>query len=171
MIERIIGVFKLDPQTFEEVEHDPTATSQAAKVVAIVALIGAVGSGLGATFSDGSVVMSFVTQFISTFAGWIIWSALTFVVGTNLFDGKADVGEMLRVIGFAFAPQMLGIIPCLGTLVGAIWSLIAGFIAVRQGLDLDNVKTAFTIGIGFIGYIVLASILGIFLGGAQMILG
>jgi hypothetical protein len=115
--------------------------------------------------------MAFITQFISTFAGWIIWSALTFVVGTNLFDGKADVGEMLRVIGFAFAPQMLGIIPCLGTVVGGIWSLIAGFIAVRQGLDLDNVKTALTIGVGFIGYIVLASILGIFLGGAQMIFG
>jgi hypothetical protein len=51
MIERIIGVFKLDPQTFEDVEHDPTATAQAARVVAIVAFIGAVGSGFGATFS------------------------------------------------------------------------------------------------------------------------
>jgi hypothetical protein len=171
MIERIIGVFKLDPKTFEDVEHDPTATGQAARVVAIVAFIGAVGSGFGATFSDSSIIMAFITQFISTFAGWIIWSALTFVVGTNLFDGKADVGEMLRVIGFAFAPQMLGIIPCLGTVVGGIWSLIAGFIAVRQGLDLDNVKTALTIGVGFIGYVVLASILGIFLGGAQMIFG
>ena len=33
---RIVGVFKLNVATFEEVEHDSSATSQAAIVVAIV---------------------------------------------------------------------------------------------------------------------------------------
>jgi hypothetical protein len=89
---------------------------------------------------------------IWTFIGWAIWSGVTYLVGTNLFGGKADMGEMLRVIGFAQAPQVLGIIPCVG-IIGAIWSLIAGFIAVRQGLDLDNTKAFLTILIGFLVYI------------------
>lgn len=171
MLERVVGVFKLDPQTFEQVEHDPNATTQAAQIVAVVALISGVGSALFASFSSGGVMGGFLSSFVSTFVGWIVWSVITFVVGTNLFGGRADVGEMLRVIGFAFAPQILGIIPCLGALVGGIWSLIAGFIAVRQGLDLDNTKTALTIGIGFIGYVVLAAILGSLLGGASMVFG
>jgi hypothetical protein len=59
---------------------------------------------------------------------------------------------MLRVIGFAFAPQALGIVPCLGTAIGFVWTCVAGFIAVRQGLDLDNTKTLITIGIGALLY-------------------
>ena len=61
------------------------------------------------------------------------------------------MGEMLRVLGFAQAPQLLTVfsfIPCLGVIIAlaaAIWSLIAGFIAIRQGLDIDNMQTAITV--------------------------
>jgi hypothetical protein len=69
------------------------------------------------------------------------------------------MGEMLRVLGYAQAPQLLAIIPCIGGLVGAIWALIAGFIAIRQGLDLDNTKAFLTALIGFgvviVGYIII----------------
>lgn len=63
---------------------------------------------------------------------------------------------MLRVIGFAQAPRMLGIfafIPCLGGilgLVGAIWALIAGFVGVRAGLDLDTGQTLITVFISWL---------------------
>ncbi len=40
MINRIIGVLKLDSATFEEIEHDQTATTQAAMVVLAVAIMG-----------------------------------------------------------------------------------------------------------------------------------
>ena len=71
---------------------------------------------------------------------------------------------MLRVIGFAYAPQVLGVIPCIGWIIGLIWSLIAGFIAVRQGLDLDNTKALLTVIIGFIivalGNLIIGAVLG-----------
>ena len=95
---------------------------------------------------------------------------MSYLVGTSLFGGQATLGEMLRVLGFAQAPQLLGIIPCLGGLVGAIWALIASFIAIRQGLDLDNTKAFLTALIGFvvlmIGYAIIYSMLGI--GGALL---
>jgi hypothetical protein len=165
MFARVIGVFKLDVDTFEEIEHDQSATGQAAIVVAIVALLGAIGSGLAAVFSDQSFFTNFLTTLIWTFIGWVLWSAVTYLVGTSLFQGQADLGEMLRVIGFAYAPQALGIIPCLGTIVGIIWTLIAGFIAIRQGLDLDNTKAFLTIVIGLVVYIAGFCVLGLFVGG------
>ncbi len=139
-------------------------------MVLIVAIISGIGSGFGATISDGSFVRSFLGTLISALLGWLIWSAVSWFVGTTFFGGKADIGEMLRVIGFAYSPQVLGIIPCIGGIVGAIWSLIAGFIAVRQGLDLDNVKAFLTILIGFFFYLIVFAVLGIFVGGAGALL-
>jgi hypothetical protein len=166
MLERIIGVFKLNPNTFEEIEHDPSATSQAAIIVAIVALLNGIGSGIAANLNPqggGSFFLNFILILVWTFIGWAIWSGVTYLVGTSVFGGKADMGEMLRVIGFAQAPQVLGIIPCVG-IIGAIWSLVAGFIAVRQGLDLDNTKAFLTVLIGFLVYMAgvcaIASLLG-----------
>ncbi|MFW6062657.1 MAG: YIP1 family protein [Chloroflexota bacterium] len=171
MLERVIGVFKLDSATFEEIEHDTGATSQAAIVVLIVALISAIGGGVSAAIGDASFLSSFAGSLLATFVGWLVWSAVTYFIGTSLFKGQATLDEMLRVIGFAYAPQVLGIIPCIGTLIGAIWSLIAGFIAVRQGLDLDNTKALLTIVVGFIAYIILWAILGSIFGLGGALLG
>lgn len=164
--DRIIGVFKLDTAVFAEIEHDQTATSQAAVIVAIVAVLSAIGSGIGAAIGGrGGALGSILFALVWTFIGWIIWSAVTYFVGTSLFDGQADMGEMMRVIGYAYAPQMLGIIPCIGSLVGGIWSLIASFVAIKEGLDFDTVKAVATVVIGwllvFILNLVLVSVLGI----------
>ena len=164
MLERVIGVFKLDVNTFEEIEADQNATMQAATVVLIVALVGALGSGIAALITDTGFISSFISSLIATFIVWLIWSAVTYFVGTTFFEGKADIGEMLRVVGFAYAPQILGIIPCIGWLIGLVWTLAAGFIAVRQGLDLDNTKAALTIGIGFIAYLIIFFVIGLIFG-------
>jgi hypothetical protein len=164
MFQRIIGIFKLDVKTFEEIEHDSNATSQAAIIVAIVALLSAFGAGIGATIQKTGFFGSFFGTLIWVFVGWVLWSAVTWFIGTKLFGGQATLDEMLRVIGFAHAPQFLAIIPCIGAIIGGIWSLIAGFIAVRQGLDLDNLKTLITILVGFIivvlGYVLISTVMG-----------
>jgi hypothetical protein len=165
LVNRIIGVFKLDVGTFEAIEHDPNATSQAALIVAIVALLSAFGSAFGAVFSNSGFFSNFISALIWTFLGWLVWSVISYFVGVNFFGGQATLDEMLRVIGFAYAPQMLAIIPCIGGLVGAIWSLVAGFIAVRQGLDVDDLKAFLTIVIGFGVYIAGSILISIVFGG------
>jgi hypothetical protein len=171
MLERIIGVFQLDVPTFEEIEHDTTATGQAAGVVAVAAVCQAVGSSISAGIAGRGVGPNFLATLIAAFIGWVVWSALTYWIGTTLFEGQADLGEMLRVIGFANAPLILAIIPCFGTLVGGIWALVAGFIAIRQGLDLDNTKTFVTIIIGFLAYVAIAAIGSLFTGGLSVLPG
>jgi hypothetical protein len=116
--------------------------------------LAAFGAGIGAQFAGASFIANFISAMIWTFIGWLLWSVISYFVGTALFGGTATIGEMLRVIGFAYAPQMLAIIPCIGGLVGAIWSLIAGFIAIRQGLDLDDLRAFLTVVIGFAVYII-----------------
>lgn len=192
MFERIQRVFKLDAQVFEEVEHDESATSQAAIIVAIVAVLSAIGAFVGATMANSAIselggleeqlgefasVFDAVGQlsptgaalnaFVAAFVGWALWSALTYFIGVNVFKGEATFNEMLRVIGFAQAPRLLGVfsfIPCLGGLLlfaGGIWSLVAGFVGIRQGLDLDNTKTALTVILSWLAaFLVNALLLG-----------
>lgn len=170
LVQRMIGAAMLNVATYEEVEADRTATGQAAAVVGIVAVataIGAIGEGTG----------GIIAGLISAFVGWLVWSALTYVVGTRLFGGTADMGEMLRTIGFAQAPgvlNVLGIIPILGGLVRFavfLWILVAVVIAIRQALDFSTGKAVGTALVGAIAYIAIMAVLGLVFGGMAMLGG
>ncbi len=164
MVERILGVLKLDVATFESIEHDQNAMSEAAIVVAVVAVLG----GIGNFFNNG--VTGLIFGVVAAFITWILWSAVVFFVGTKLFEGEADMGEMLRVMGYAQAPgalNVLAFIPVLGFLIGFVallWSLVVGVIAIRQGLDISTGKAVITAVIGFILVSVVATLLGTVLG-------
>ena len=173
MLARIMGVFKLDSKTFEEIEHNASLTLPAALIVVFVSLISGVGNWLlnvvfvsllrgvgnwlfkGLGIGGTNFARGFLSSLIGVVVGWLIWSLATWFVGTRLFKGQADLGGMLRVIGFAYIPLVLSIIPCVGWVIGVIWALLAGFIAIRQGLDLDNLKAFFTMVIGAALYIIL----------------
>jgi hypothetical protein len=57
------------------------------------------------------------------------------------------------------------IIPVCGWFVGWIWTLVCTFIAIRQGLDLDNTKALVTAVIAFfvvlVVYLAIGAILGL----------
>jgi hypothetical protein len=164
MLDRVIGVLKLDVNTYEEIEADENATTEAAIVVSVVAIVGGlIGGGISAALG-GSFLGSFLTTLLNAYIGWVVWAAVTYFVGTNFFGGQATMGEMLRVIGYAQAPGILRIIPVCGSFVGWIWSIATGFVAVRQGLDLDNGKAILTIVIGWVAVFIVSVIIGIVLG-------
>lgn len=163
MLARILGVFKLNASTFEEIEHDTSLTLPAAVIVVLVSLISGVGNGLFNGFRGKPFASGFLGSLIGVIVGWLIWSAVTWFVGTRFFKGQANIGEMLRVIGFAYLPMVLSIIPCVGGVIGVIWAIAAGFVAVRQGLDLDDLKAFFTVVVGAFFYVVLMAVLNLIL--------
>ena len=165
MLNRIIGVMKLDANTYEEIEADEGAMGQAITVVAIVAVVGGVvGGGISAAMG-GSFLGTLIQSVVMAFLGWIIWSAVTFFVGTSLFGGKGTMGQMLRVLGFAQAPGILAVIPVCGTFIGMIWSLACTVVAIRQGLDLeDTTKAVLTGVIAFVVVLVVYFVIGMILG-------
>ena len=178
LINRMIRAARLDVSLYEEVEADTTATSQAATAVAIVAVAGAIGGALQAAMSDtgGNIIGSVIWGLLSAIFMWVVWSYLTYFIGTKMFGGTATPGEMLRTLGFASTPGIFNVlvfIPVLGPLVGfftLIWSLVAGVIAVRQALDFDTGKailTAVIAGlIAFLPIFILGGIVLAFIAGA-----
>jgi hypothetical protein len=164
LIERMIGAAMLDVSVYEEVEHDRGATGQAAIVVAIVAVCSAIGYY---NMGPEMIVLGIVSAFIS----WLIWAVLTYLIGTKAFGGTADVGEMLRTLGFAQAPGVLLIlsfIPLLGGLIGFvawIWTTVTAVIAIRQALDFDTGKAVLTALITIAVVIAVTFLLALMFGG------
>ena len=159
-LQRVIGVLKFDVNTYEEIEADHSATSQAALVVAIVAIIGGLLVGGSSAIFGGNFFGAFIRQLLTAFIGWFIWSYVTYWVGTSFFKGTSTPQEMLRVLGFAQAPAILAIIPVCGAFIGWIWTLACSFIAIRQGLDLDNTKALLTAVVAFIAVVIVYLIIG-----------
>jgi hypothetical protein len=158
MINRMIRAAKLDNSLYDEVEHDISLTQEAAMIIGIVALSGAVSAFLGSLIGGSPLAgLGMAAIFvIMAYVGWVIWSYITYWVGTSLFGGTATPGEMMRCIGYAQSPrvlEILGFIPCLGGLIAVaagIWSLVASVVAIRQALDFDTGKAIATAVVGWI---------------------
>jgi hypothetical protein len=82
-------------------------------------------------------------------------------------ETQADLGQLLRTMGFAASPgvlNVLGIIPILGWIVRVavmIWQLVAMVIAVRAALDYKTTgKAVIVCVIGWVAYVVAVFVLG-----------
>ena len=161
--ERMIGAAKLETATYEEVEHDQNALGQAIGVV----VLSAVASGIG---SLGGGPRGMVMGIVFALVGWFIWAGIIFLVGTKVMpepETRADLGQLLRTMGFAASPgvlNVLGIIPILGWIVRfivMIWQLVAMVIAVRAALDYKTTgKAVIVCLIGWVAYVVAVFVLG-----------
>jgi hypothetical protein len=148
-----VRVVRLDWTVFREIAKDPNAMSQAAIIVVVVTFLNAIGSGLAADSFFLGFVMSWILEIL---IGWILWAVITYFVGTALFKGKTNIVEMMRVLGYAQAPVLLGLlqfIPCVGwifPLIGWILSLIAGFIAIREAMEFGTGDAIVTVLISWV---------------------
>ncbi|HEV3217371.1 MAG TPA: YIP1 family protein [Vicinamibacterales bacterium] len=159
--ERMIGAAKLDARAYEEVEADRTATPQALAVVVLSTLAGGVGA-----LRFGALGPSLFAGLIGALAGWIIWAAVSYMIGVYLLPEpatRADIGELLRTIGFATSPGILRIfafVPILGRLlllVVSIWLVMTMVVAIRQALDYESTLRAVAVCVAgwFISLVVL----------------
>ena len=162
LTDRMIRAARLDVSLYEEVEADQGATGQAMAVVVLSSV--AAGVATIATRGIGGIVLGTVGALV----GWVVWAWLTYLIGTRILpepQTKADVGELLRTLGFASSPgviRVVGIVPgltMLSFLVAAVWMLVTMVVAVRQALDYTSTGRA--IGVCVIGFLVQAVILAL----------
>ncbi len=157
IIDRMIRAARLEPQVYEEVEHDQSATGQALLVV----VLGAIAGGIGA-LSGG--IAGLVVGVIASLVGWAVYAFIAYWVGTNIFKGpqtEATWGQLLRTLGFANSPRVLlvlVIIPVVGIFVGLavfIWTLFTTVIAIRQALDFDTLRAVGTAVVSVLAQVVI----------------
>ena len=134
---RVVGAAALEPGTYEQVERDEGATTQALAIV----LLSGFGTALGALGSLRPATL--VAGILVAVLGWGVWAGLCLLIGGRLLpaeETRPEAGEILRVLGFAAVPgiaQALGYVAPLRTPVLAmteLWMILAMAVAVRQAL-------------------------------------
>ena len=166
MFMRMLGAARLDPDTFEDVEHDSGATWQAIAVVILVSIAGGIG---GILAGDGDIVRGVVFGVIRGVVSWAIWALAAMLVGTTILKTAAthaDWGQVARGTGFAQTPGVLSIlffIPVVGVIIAFavfLWQLAAMIISLKQTLDYDSKWRAFfVVVIAFIPVVILNAII------------
>jgi hypothetical protein len=173
-VDRVVGAARLDARVYEEVEADAGAMGQAMAVVVAAAVAGGIGSlRSGPTAAVLAVVGGLVA--------WFAWALVTWLVGTRLLPEagtSADLGQLLRTIGFSAAPgllNVLGIVPVLGLVVAFVawvWQLVAMIVAVRQALDYASTGRAVLVCfIGWVIYVAVSVGFGLLMGVGRMVAG
>jgi hypothetical protein len=125
IIERVKRAVTLSPGVYQEIGNDPQGTTQAIIVTGAAALIGGLGTLFGGRF------FSWILTPIYAVVGLAIGSGILFLL-SRAFQGQGTYIQLFRGLGFATAPQALGLIPILGGIVGGIWSLILAIRAVKE---------------------------------------
>jgi hypothetical protein len=169
-LHRLMGAAMLDVSTYEEVEADRRATSQALAVVILSGL--AAGAGAWRAESGGPAAV-FAVATIAMIA-WAAWALLIFEIGGRLIpepQTRVDVTELLRTIGFASTPGILrvfGVLPGVTVpvfVLTAVWMLLTTVVAVRQALDYTSTIRAVVVCVlGWTLALVMAIVLGLMFG-------
>jgi hypothetical protein len=166
LIPGILRAIKLDSSFYEEVESDSSYDS---------------GALLRLAFSGNflQAILAFIVSAAVALVGFFLWVWVATFIGTKMFGGTGQFGNVKRALGFAYAPQFLNVlafIPCLGGIIGLIaWalSIVAAVIALRQSLNQDTTKAVLTaIVSAIVVFVITAIITAIFaaigIGGAAM---
>lgn len=147
--QRVLGAIRLSAATYEDVEHDPGATWQAAVLVIVVSLTQSVSWYFG--FWDTAGILR---SALHALVAWVIGALVLWQIGTRVLPGRrteADLGQLLRTVGFAQSPGLLGllvVVPVVGLFVPflvSLWIIAATFVAVRQALDYDRTFRAIVV--------------------------
>jgi len=141
---RVFRSIKIDPDVYDEVQKDKTATLSAA----IVVVISSLAAGIAAKQLGAS---SFIFAPILSLVSWFVWAYIVYFVGVKLFpDAKTKTthAALLRAIGFSSAPgiiRVFGFTPELMTVTfigSALWMLACMVVAVRQTLNFKSLWKA-----------------------------
>jgi len=141
LLRRMIGALRLDPNVYEEIEADKSATGQAAFVVVATSLVSGAANGVLTGVSSG------LAGTFASFIGWAVYAWVAYIVGTRLLPGKdtkADWGELGRTLGYANTPRffiVLVLLPGVASLVRAavgLWVTVATVVALQAALDIST---------------------------------
>lgn len=164
---RFIGAALLRKEAYEDVEADPAAVWQATVTVLLSAFAAGIGS-FGMVAGQPAVLAVIAVLALGI---WVLWAYLAYEIGARLMPTpvtRADVGQLLRTMGFASAPgtlRIFGLVPGTTTAVFAItelWMLIAMVVAVRQALDYTSTtRAALVCALGWVVAIAIGVAVGV----------
>ena len=113
--ERLQRVAQLDASVFDDVRYDSRATAPALAVAGTSMLLMALGGWLwwwasGLQALDSVFVKTVILGTLFSFALWLAWLLVVYMVVRRLDQTELEIEPMLRAAGFACAPLTLAVL-------------------------------------------------------------
>lgn len=169
--QRLQKAIFLDVNFYEEVEKDKKFTDQAMMTVVLVAVVQGLMIG-------GLAPISLVQGIMGSLIRFVIWAFFIAFVGTRILpepETESNTGELIRTLGFAYAPGLLVILKVFPVInyfidpVVLILQIAAMTIAVRQALDFNSTVRA--VGVCIVAFILMFISLTLFIGFTAFFVG
>ena len=154
MLERIMGIVTLKPTTYRAVADDESLTQEAMMIVIVVAVLnGLVGGVVAQMVAGGSIVSGLLRAVVTIIFGLITWYVAAFLLATiaTAFGGKTNTNEMLRVTGYVYVFNLVGLLVVLSFIspamvcitgpigfIALILSLIGYVIGIREAAEFST---------------------------------
>ncbi len=171
MMQRIRRLVMLDTTVFDEIKSDAASTLPAGIIAAVSMLLFGLGGWLWYQFQDynykGGQFLLY-SAILGTIVSLILLGigiAVIYVMLTQVFRARADINELIRVMGFATAPLAIGILLFvpgfdLGIGVLAVGTFFgASFIAVQSVTDAPSGKALVATAAGLAVWALVLSLL------------
>jgi hypothetical protein len=116
LIQRLRRMATLDTSVFEEVRDDANATIPAVIVVVVATFLTGIGGWLWYQMQDYNFkagtffLKSTIIGSVLAIVLWGVWVGVTYVMLSQIFRARADLNQLIRVMGFAAAPLALGLL-------------------------------------------------------------
>lgn len=175
LIPRLLRAAALDPRAYEGIGEQPEDMFRALGVVMVVGIAFSVGVRAlpGIDFGDTPPLSAVLVSLSTVMTGWIVYTAVIYVLGTLVFRGKAGFRQILRTLGIAYGPGVvivLGAIPSAGGFfffIGLVWILPSALFAVKSVQEFDWIRTFIVTAVGWVvalailpGYLLLGATAG-----------
>ncbi|UCE00702.1 MAG: hypothetical protein JSV42_08320 [Chloroflexota bacterium] len=170
-MDRIIKAFTFKTEVYKEVEGDPSFTTTAWLIVAVVSFVNSLGS-----LSFDNFVSSFLAAILNAVFAVVGFALAAYVinfVGKSVYKADVSFEELVRTVGLAYVWQAVGFLGILGSFsvalsclvapalfVGAILFLVSAMLAAKEALDLEWMQTIITVVIGWVVYIIIVAVAG-----------
>ena len=175
LTQRIIGAFTFRKGVYAEVEQDTSFTTTAWIIVAVVAFLNQLGS---AASRDIPIwLIGAVVGTIFTILSFAVGALVINWVGRAVYKAEVTFHELVRTLGLAYVWNVVGVFGILAVIseglscvlaplmfIAFILMVIAWFVAAKEALDLDWVKTIITVILGWLALIAVMVVAGLVLG-------
>ena len=170
--EKLYKAITLDVKFYEDVEKDKSLTNQAMMTVVIVSI-------LQGFMIAGLAPIALLQGVLGSLVRWFLWAFFIAFVGTRILpepETESNTGELLRTLGFAYAPGILIILklfPIINLLfidtIVVLLQIATMTVAVRQALDFNSTVRA--VGVCIVAFIVMVITLTLFIGFTAFFVG
>ncbi len=159
----------MDLNVFDEIRSDPSATIGAVSVVLGASILAGFGSWLWAIQWRGVeasevFVRSLVLGSIFQTLAWFIWVYLVFQILARAYGARSDFYELIRTMGFAFAPVGLSILVAITafSVPFGVVSLAGAVLLTHFAIDAaSNAERQQVLVANFVGFLTFAVVMGV----------